>query len=177
MNAGATVLTMADLITETGIPHWLQPTKQDHGDFYSEITWETALEQLASGMTLKSICSDPTMPEYGRFLRWIHADPGRKRRYREAQELATESINDTFRDKVADADDMTDIARLTLEFNHVKWLTGVWNRDRYGERKQVDVNDNVDLREAMAAAQTRVEQQAGRIIEGEVLSESQEEAE
>jgi len=144
----------SELIQTTGVPHWLQPPKKDGGEFYTEWVWEHALERCTAGETLTSICRDAHMPDIERFRRWIFADPQRKARYYEAREAGAEKIEDEMLD-IADGEGMEDVQRSTLRINTRKWLLGVWNRKRYGESKQIDVNHTVDITDAMRAAEER----------------------
>lgn len=132
-----------ELIQETGVPHWLQPPKQDTTAEYTEWTWEETLRRLSAGEPLSSICRDETMPEYGRFMRWIHDKnhPERKERYREAQKLATEFHGDTMQEEMAsqyDENGMPKDIHWQRERNNMrKFLMSAWNRDRYSEKKDV----------------------------------------
>lgn len=165
---------MKNLITETGIPHWLQPPKLGRGDHYHEWTWETILDKLAAGETLTAICRDVTMPEYGPLLKWIHAEEARKQRYYDARAIGMEAMGDQLLNiadgKNADGSDPVieeDVQRSALKVSTRKWLMGTLNRDRYGDSKKVDVNVNVDISEAMKAAQERIT--TGKTIEGEIV--------
>lgn len=160
---------MAELIKTTGIPHWLQPPKLARGDHYSEWTWEEVLSRLRSGHTLTSICKDETMPQYEQLLRWIHGDAHRKAHYYEARAIGAEGIEDQLL-AIADGVDneMEDVTRSTLRIQTRKWLLGVWDRKRYAETKQIDINSTIDLSDAMATAMARVEGRQAVLIEGEV---------
>ncbi len=162
---------MAELITQTGVPYWLQPEKRDSAPFYTERVWEDILDGIAAGQTLTSLCNKPNTPEYNQMLKWVHSDPNRKERYYLAREIGAEKIEDGMLN-IADGKDangeptMDDVQRSTLRISTRKWLLGVWNRKRYGETKQVDVKVEVDISEAMKLANERV---TGRLIEGEVM--------
>lgn len=164
---------MSELITKTGVPHWLQPPKKDTSDFYPEWIWETTLERLSEGEALSSICRDPAFPAYGRFLRWIHKDAERKARYREAQELATEVIQERALLEAQGIDKdgnptMNDVQRSALIVKQCNFLASAWNRERYGERKQVEQTVTIDISDAMAKAQARIEHREEKVIEGEI---------
>lgn len=159
-----------ELIQETGVPHWLQPPKLDRSNEYTEWTWEAALGRVADGETLTSICRDPTMPDLQPFRRWIHSDAARRDRYYASRAIGAEKVEDELID-ISDAADnpMEDTARSALRIQTRKWLLGVWNRDRYGEKKQIDQSVVVDIGAAMERAQKRVQaSRQGRVIEGEV---------
>lgn len=160
---------MAELITQTGVPHWLQPAKLAPGDFYPEWVWEHILERLMAGETLTSVCKDPAMPEYQPMLRWIHAEEDRKARYHDARAVGASLIEDQML-AIADGSDneMEDVQRSTLRISTRKWLLGVWDRKRYGETKQVDHNVTLDLSQAIEQANERINGRQEKVIEAEV---------
>jgi hypothetical protein len=149
---------MAELITQTGIPYWLQPPKKTTEPVYAEWVWYHALERIAAGETLTSICSDPVMPEYGPFLTWVFAKEERKTEYYKARALGAERIEDQMVD-IADGVDgpMNDTQRDALRISTRKWLLGVWNRNRYGEARTLDINVALDIGDAMAKAALRID--------------------
>ena len=161
-----------ELITETGIPHWLLPKPKTNIGIYTEQTWHEVIDRVASGETIKAICADDYMPKYEELLRYIHGSEERRDEYYKAREAGALLIEEQMLD-IADAVDneMEDVQRSALRINTRKWLLGVWNRKRYGENKQIDMNHKViDLTKAIASANERVSNK-GRLIEGEVINE------
>ncbi|MBT4081991.1 MAG: hypothetical protein HOE82_15385 [Gammaproteobacteria bacterium] len=132
-----------ELIQETSVPHWLQPPKKDTSTEYNEWTWEETLRRLSSGEPLSAICRDETMPDYGRFMRWIHngKHPERKERYRDAQQLATEFHGDSMLEEMDSQYDENGLPKdlgWQQERNRTrKFLMASWNKDRYSEKKDV----------------------------------------
>lgn len=164
---------MAELITQTGIPHWLQPPKLDRSDFYPDWVWEHALDRIAAGHTLASICEEENMPQYDRFLRWIHADEERKNRYYHAREIGAVKFEDEIIN-IADGldNEMEDVQRSSLRIEARKFLLKVWNRKRYAENKQIDVNHTIDIGEAMQQAALRAQNRPRlKTIDGEIVDE------
>lgn len=149
---------MTDKMITTDIPHWLQPPKLMRTGDYPEWVFEEVLRRLASGMFLSNICKDPTMPKYDHLLQWIHSDLGRKERYYQAKEVAAEVESDKML-MIADGDDdngiPNDVQRDSLRVHTRKWLVGVWNRKRFGDTKQVDVDVKISLVDAMEEARER----------------------
>lgn len=93
------------------------------------------------------------------FMGWLMRDPERKRLLIEAQEVGSFGMYaDTF--SIVDGTDPTapgeDIARSRLRFEQRKWALGVTDRKRYGERKELDINQTIDIRGAIADAKRRV---------------------
>jgi len=52
---------------------------------------------------------------------------------------------------------LNDTNRDALRISTRKWLLGVWNRDRYGEKKQIDMGVTIDMGEIINEARARVE--------------------
>ena len=60
--------------------------------------------------------------------------------------------------QIADAaDTVEDVQRSTLRINTRKFLLGVWNKKRFSEIKQQDVNVNINLIEAMQDGERRIQ--------------------
>lgn len=122
-----------------------------------ESIFERALDDISAGQPLTyTLECDHRDIEYRRFIAWIQKDENRKARYYEAQAIGAEVVAAQTL-LIADADDsLEDVARSTLRINTRKWLLSVWNKKRYGEVKQ-ELNINVDLSDAMAQADARIE--------------------
>lgn len=164
------------LFTWTDIPVWLQMPKTDHGDHYTEWTWEEILSRTMAGYRLEQICADPTMPKRERLIRWLgHPDNAEyMAQYEEARRIGTLALEEealaiadglpfdpSDPDMPAIPDDVTR-AKLRVE---TRWKSiRAWNADRYGDKKQVDMSIQIDVRDAMARA-------AERVIEGTVVRE------
>lgn len=132
--------------------------KRDLNLLAYEAIFERALDDISAGQPLTyTIECDHRDIEYQRFLAWIHKDESRKARYYEAQAVGAEVVAAQMIE-IADADDsLEDVARSTLRINTRKWLLGVWNRKRFGDVKQQDVNINVNLGDAMREARARID--------------------
>jgi hypothetical protein len=131
-----------------------------------ESAFERLMETIESGQPLTSAISDNPLPnDDTRFLAWVHRDETRRLRYYEAQATAAEVVAQQMLD-IADASDtIEDVQRSTLRINTRKWLLGVWNRKRFGETRQIEQTVTIDLGEAMAAAQRRVTERRGEVID------------
>ena len=143
------------------VPSWMLPAtplaklRLDNELTTFENALDGLLEHVAAGNPLSAAVErDPRDISYSRLLAWIHRDPARVERYRQAQEIGAEVVADQMIE-IADGEGLEDVNRSTLRINTRKWLLGVWNRKRYGEVKQIEQNVNIDLGEAMAAAQAR----------------------
>jgi hypothetical protein len=131
-----------------------------------ESCFERMMETIESGQPLTSAIEDyPLEVNYTRFLAWVNKDENRRQRYYEAQTTAAEVVAQQMLD-IADASDtIEDVQRSTLRINTRKWLLGVWNRKRFGETRQIEQTVTIDLGEAMAAAQRRVLENRGDVID------------
>lgn len=154
------------------VPTWLLPPasmpalssselarlKRENEAALYDAFFERALQHIAEGNPLTAaIESYPAPIAPHRLLAWIHRDPERQRRYYEAQEVGAEVVASQMIDIADASDSIEDVQRSTLRINTRKWLLGVWNRKRFGETRQIDANVTVNLGEAMAAAQARVD--------------------
>lgn len=147
----------------------MQPPKLHTGEPYTEAVWEEAMDKVRDGQTLTAICRDNhNMPEISELRRYIHANPELLAEYRHNQEMGAEKVEDEMIE-IADAEhnSLEDVQRSTLKINTRKFLLGIWNRPRYGDNKQIDVNMNVDLVGAMDLARERLAKARGAVIEGE----------
>jgi len=168
------------LFINTGIPHWMQPPKRDNNPPFAEQTWEALLDWTREGGTLAAFCRENPSPPEGSLRRWIYMDETRKTLYREAKEIGAEKIEDQLMD-ISDGTDQphgipNDTNRDALRISTRKWLLGVWNRERYGEKRQIDMGVTVNMGEAIAEARARVENKhkpslmdTGEVIEGEII--------
>lgn len=152
------------------LPSWMVPAvnarqlrlENEHTTFAT--LFERALDGIASGKPLSQVVEEYPVPvDYARMLAWIHKDENRRSRYYEAQAVGAEVVADQMIAISDAADTVEDVQRSTLRINTRKWLLGVWNRKRYGDIKQIDQTVTIDMGEAMAAAQARVD--AARTID------------
>jgi hypothetical protein len=130
--------------------------------------FEQFLEMIAEGHSARRfITSDPRGITYGRFIRWVMSDTERKRRYEETQAISAESVMEDITDIVGhDSDSTNDVTRDALIINTLKWKMQVYNRKRYGDIKQLDVNSTSTIN-IKAVLENR--EQKLRVIEGTVI--------
>lgn len=162
------------VVTPTTLPTWLSmpdPEEQPPSPLTKELLlaqyeniFMRVLTEIAKGQPLHLILkSDSRGIDYNDFYRWIKKDPTRYSLFQEAQELRTE-FHASEIIQIADAEDsMEDVNRSKLRIETRKWLMGAHNRKRYGETKQIELNTNISITDALAQANAR-------LIEGEVLS-------
>lgn len=161
------------------IPDWLipQPTREQRAIIEQgrrdAIAYQTAVFELILDDVLDHVArgepvstwfeKDPRRLDHAQFLRWVYKDKDRKNKYREAQIIAAEVTFDQIL-IIADAEDsMEDIARSTLRVNSRWKKLEVLDRDRFGQKKQIDQNVTIDLGDAMRLGEERAR---NRVIEG-----------
>jgi len=131
------------------VPDWmLQDNKTSSAVALRELThtmyeasFEGFLEKIANGMILKDVLIEDNrkFPE-ARYRTWIMKDPDRKRRYYEARAIGAGIVEDEML-RIADAveNPLEDVQRSALRIKTRQWLLQVWDRERYGEKRQVEV--------------------------------------
>ena len=133
-----------------------------------DIFFERFLDAVTVGDDLaQTIAGNPHNIDPGRFMRWIKKDPERTSRFEEAQEIATELILSKM-DRIAEGvDNMEDIERSKLRLKQYEFKIKAWNKKRYGDTKQLDINMNnvIDIR---ALIEQRDDQL--RTLEGEYVT-------
>lgn len=132
-----------------------------------EIIFPRVLDAIYGGSTLANALREiPIEIDQGAFYRWLKKDPQRLEQYKEAKEIRTEAwagkIIEHATGEVAGTV-MEDVARSKLVVDTYKWLMQADNRRTYGDTKQIEVNQNISITAALAAAQGRVQE----VIEAE----------
>ncbi|MGD2119219.1 MAG: hypothetical protein PVG66_12720 [Chromatiales bacterium] len=148
------------------LPAWLLPRQPE----FPQDILDGLLHYARSGKTLTVFCEDHRI-ETGTLRQWLHADEYRKARYYDAKAIGAEKIEDEILD-IADGSYPglpQDVQRDALRMKARQYLLGVWNRDRYGEKRQIDVGVTVDISRAMREGAARVER--SRLINGEVVAD------
>ena len=100
---------------------------------------------------------DPRGPDLKRFIAWVVRDPKRKELYYEAQAVGAEVCAVEI-PMIADAkDSLEDANRSSIRIDSRKWQLKVWNRERFGDVKQIDQTVTINLQDAMQVAQERLD--------------------
>jgi hypothetical protein len=78
-------------------------------------------------------------------MRWVKKNPERQSRFEEAQEIASELLVYQS-DAIAEgSESMEDIERSKLRLKQNEFKIKAWNRKRYGDSKQVDLNVSTSI--------------------------------
>lgn len=134
------------------------------------------LEMMCEGYTLEKAVKDlPPGFEIrpGAFMHWLKKQPKLFELYREAEEIRTEYwAGQVIRHATAEDNEdgsqyMHDVARSRLIVDTYWKLMASHNRKRYGDSKQIEVNQTISINAALAAAQGRVE----KVIEAEIIDD------
>jgi hypothetical protein len=166
-----------DRFIDSGIPLHLQPPKIHEGPPYDVALIHYMIEQIAEGgMLATMLADDPTLPRRNEFMQYISKRPDLKEAYENAREISGHA-NMEFSVLAAEGRDkegsevMETEQRSKVRSDAYRWAASVLNRKDYGDRKQIDVNQTLDLSDAMRMAEERVARQRERVIRGEVVQE------
>lgn len=145
----------------TGLPEWMLPKKRHQGPPYTEHVLVKIFEWIADGKTYAALLrEDSTMPSHGEFYRHLQKNPNLMKEYHKAQEAGIEVATDLGMERSQGLDrdglpTLTDPQIIREEVGYVKWLASKRSPDRYGDKKQIDVNTKIDLTGAMEDAERR----------------------
>ena len=116
-----------------------------------DIVFEQALDRIIMGESVMYyLRNDPRIVNYGRFMQWIDKDADRKHRYNEAQRLGSEALLE-INDRLAAGDDIPmggiprDIERDKMMIRQNEFKIRTWNKGKYGDTKQVDINMSAQI--------------------------------
>ena len=175
-------------ITPTPMPDWLSadtsqsipsyPTTPEDRLLQETIyqsLFETSLDAICEGIDLQQFINrDPRNINYGKFVRWILKDPERKVRYYEAQAIMAEILMSRASQAslgiINENGVPNEVPRDTLIVNTAKWMMGVYNRQRFGETKQIDINNTttVNVRSLLEVREQKLQQiTSGVVIDAE----------
>jgi hypothetical protein len=146
------------MFVDVGLPAEFMLPKLAGGEPYTEWTWHFILDKLSDGLSLAAILRDnPGMPkDISKLRRWIANDPTRKADYEAAQQIGAEALVDAMLDIAEGSTSLEDVQRSTLRINTIKWLAGCRNRDKYGDKKQIEQTVSINIADAMEQADRRV---------------------
>jgi hypothetical protein len=118
----------------------------------------------------KAVRDYPLPLDGGRFNRWIRKDSERWSAYCEAQQCGGEIIASTLAASALAQDDAlipeeANTRRVNFEIG--KWYLGVIDRKRFQPAQQIEINQQISITAALAAASGRlIEHEQARLIEG-----------
>lgn len=103
--------------------------------------FESFIDEVVTGANpIDIVKKDPRGIDIGRFMRWIHKNPEKYTEFKDAQKIASELLVYQS-DSIAEGlDSPEDIERSKLKLKQNEFKIKNWNKERYGDSKQVDVN-------------------------------------
>jgi transposase-like protein len=120
---------------------------------YSKIIAEEILSRYADGETLSKICKDKSMPKRNTVYRWRQSYP----EFGEAYLLAQEEHVDALVDEAGEiVDTELNPQRAKVRADQRKWLASRLNRQKYGDKLDVQHNHTLDIGPALALAVKRM---------------------
>ncbi len=121
---------------------------------YSNKIAEEILSRYADGETLSKICKDKCMPRRNTVYRWRQSYP----EFAEAYQMAVEEHTDALIDQAGEiADSEPDAQRARVKVDFRKWLASKLNRQKFGDKLDVQHNHTLDISPALALAVKRME--------------------
>lgn len=111
---------------------------------------EEILILMASPMTLNQIAAKYEVG-YGTLRKWMEAEPSRKEACEQARRMAADAIaeraienaHETRDRAVLGLCDQTEVAATKVAIDVDKWAAGVWNRNKYSEKRDATVTLNI----------------------------------
>jgi len=161
----------------TGLPEWMVPPKTHEGPPYTEHHLEFIFEKLSEGNTYASLQRDyPELPTRRELMKFLRKNQHLYEEYLESQRDGSETLVDMAQDLSNGVEPdgspcMDDVPRLRERIGMIKWIAAARHTERYGEKRQIDVNSKVDLTDALRMADERAKQHRlsrGVTIDGEV---------
>jgi hypothetical protein len=120
---------------------------------FSKKIAEEILSRYADGETLSTICKDEHMPKRNTVYRWRQSYP----EFGEAYLLAQEEHVDALVDEaghIVDTEQNPQLAKVRSD--HRRWLASRLNRQKFGDKLDVQHNHTLDISPALALAVKRM---------------------
>lgn len=144
---------------------------QNQKQFTGEAVWQPILEAIASGASLTGALRDnPGSPSYSAAKRYLRDDPALAAAYRAAQQDRADRLAEELLELCdAEMPEGLDgpgrhawVAQLRVKIDARKWIAAHLHSRAWGERIQIEVDQQISITAALEAAEARV-------IEGSVV--------
>ncbi len=114
-------------------------------------------ERIAMGESLKTICSEPSLPAISSVFKWLNEKPGFSDSYARARETQADALFDEIQNIADDADE--DVQRSRLKVDARKWMAGKLRPKKYGDKTETVLSGSIEMtskeqRDAVVAAAT-----------------------
>jgi hypothetical protein len=120
---------------------------------YSEEIAESVLEQVAAGMSLRSVCARSGMPDRSTVSRWEDAYPDFAARCARAKERRAEVLAERILDEAERIQSAEDAQVAKVRISALQWVASKLDPRRYGERSQVEHSGRVEGANIILAVQ------------------------
>jgi len=134
-----------------------------------EAVFERVIENLEQGLSVsRTLNEDPRCIDKGKFLRWVNRDKDRLAQFEEAKKNGTLVMEDEIIE-IADAENSAeDVQRSSLRIEARKFKMKAWNRERYGDKQQIDTTiTSIDLISARERAERMRLERMGTTFDNE----------
>ena len=133
---------------------------------YSKKIADKILSRYGDGETLSKICKDKKMPKRNTVYRWRSSYPDFGEAYLLAQEQHVDALVDQA-GEIVDTEANPQLAKVRAD--HRKWLASKLNRNKFGDKIDVQHNHTLDIAPVLALAVKRMESiGVGNVIDAPV---------
>ena len=156
---------------EMSVPSWLVPQKNYQSDFYTTADWHHILTRLENGERLSTICDDPCLPNVGQIRRFISAKGNEDyaEEYEHSMRIHRMTMEDRLQDMAEGRHDnqFEEIERTKLRIDTTIKTMGFQDPKRYRPKTDSEVSVNIDITQAIAEGEKRVQLARGITIDHE----------
>ncbi len=120
---------------------------------YTELIAEEILSRYADGETLSKICKDDDMPKRNTVYRWRLSYPDFGKAYLDALEQHIDALVDEAGQIV---DTELNPQRAKVRADHRRWLASRLNRNKYGDKIELNHKHTIDIAPILLEAEKRM---------------------
>ncbi|MDH7790720.1 terminase small subunit protein [Ochrobactrum sp. AN78] len=136
-----------------------QPVKKGRPtDFTPEMATYICGE-LSAGVSLRTICNDPGMPDRGTVFRWLSKDEDFRNQYARAREAQVDAMAEDILE-IADEGNEEDTQRAKLRIDARKWLMSKMAPKKYGDKLAIGGDAEMDAIKVQAVKRVIVDPKA-----------------
>jgi transcriptional regulator with XRE-family HTH domain len=107
-------------------------------------------QQIADGKSLRDVCKSANLPSRSTVSKWLKDEDKAdfQDRYGQAEIMRADNLFEdcvTIAEELPETADRDDLARAKLQIDTKKWAAGKLNPKRYGDMKQMDIKNEINL--------------------------------
>ena len=121
---------------------------------FGMLSEDDIIDMIRDGDSLRAIAR-VVGADHTTLHRWLHSDPQRSARVREARTMAAEAFEERASQGIEDAKDAFELAKARELAHHYRWAAKVRNPAQYGDKMNLDVKANITLDNRIAEARKR----------------------